>query len=52
MISYKIDTPKTKLPFGNRLETVYADMKGLIWVGFFEAWSNIILQQEFLNTTT
>ena len=36
MISYKIDTPKTKLPFGNRLETVYADSSGMIWVGFFE----------------
>jgi len=36
MISYKIDTPKTKLPFGNRLETVYADFSGMIWVGFFD----------------
>jgi signal transduction histidine kinase/ligand-binding sensor domain-containing protein len=36
MISYKIDTPKTNLPFGNRLETVYADSSGNIWVGFFE----------------
>ena len=36
MISYKIDTPKTNLPFGNRLETVYADFSGMIWVGFFD----------------
>jgi ligand-binding sensor domain-containing protein len=36
MISYKMDTPKTKLPFGNRQESVYADASGLIWVGFYE----------------
>ena len=38
MIAYKPDSLKLKspIPGENRLETVYADTNGMIWVGFYE----------------